>query len=74
MHWHSRTMTLSQPWCAAIFGPGQHGIGPQQLADYIRETVALIERQASFELGTVVFPNPQRILLTPLEEGRDGEI
>jgi hypothetical protein len=36
--------------------------------------VALIERQASFELGTVVFPNPQRILLTPLEEGRDGEI
>jgi cytochrome b pre-mRNA-processing protein 3 len=62
---------LAAVLCRNIFAPGEHGIGPQRLADYIREAVGELEGQASFERGSVVFPDPQELFRS---EGRDGEI
>jgi cytochrome b pre-mRNA-processing protein 3 len=71
---------LAAVLCRNIFSWDQQGMGPQRLADYIREAVGQLERQASFEEGIVAFPDPERLLdphavsVTPLGEGRDGKI
>ena len=44
-----------------VFGAGEPGTGPERLATYMREAARLLDRQANFVRGLVVFPDPSGV-------------